>query len=266
MIRLVLFDLDDTLFNTYELIKFARTEALNSMIKLGLDLNLREAIEHLEEVVAAYGSNHPNHFDVLLRRLNYLKPGCLKDVPAAMLIAAAVMAYHRVKVKHLKPYKDVIPTFIRIKKQFGPDIKIGVVTDGVPVKQYEKILRMNLEKFLDVITVSDEIGIRKPNPKLFLYTTRKMGVSPEETLYIGDRIEHDVVPAKGIGIHTVLIHRGGKYDPFLSDRYVAIPEKEPEYHIRKLAEVLDILKIFNDKGESIPQEDSGIGTMENNPT
>lgn len=249
MIRLVLFDLDDTLFNATELIKFARTDALNSMIKLGLNIDLREGLILLGEVVQAYGSNHPHHFDILLRRLNHLNPKYLDEIPPEKLSAAAVIAYHKVKVKHIKPYKDVIPTFLKIKKAFSPEIKIGILTDGVPIKQYEKILRLNLDKHLDIITISDEIGIRKPNPKLWEFAIQKMNVDARSTLYIGDRLDRDVIPAKSVGIHTVLIHRGGKYDPHGKNGHTNEPQSdEPDYHIDKLGEVIDIIKEINQEG------------------
>ncbi|GAB4305659.1 MAG: TIGR02253 family HAD-type hydrolase [Promethearchaeota archaeon] len=249
MIKLVLFDLDDTLFNATELTKFARTDALNEMLKLGLRITMREALVLLGEVVKEYGSNYGRHFNVLLRRLHHADPSILAGQPPDKYVAAAVIAYHRVKVKFIAPYKDVVPTLVRLKKECE-GLKLGILTDGIPVKQYEKVLRLRLDKYFDTIVVSDEIGIRKPNHKLWLYCVEKAGVEPWEVVHVGDRLDRDVAPAKKAGVHAVLIHRGGKHDPYTWKDHVPDPETEPDFHVRKMGEVLDVVRKLNERGRS----------------
>ena len=80
-----------------------------------------------------------------------------------MLVAAVVIAYHRIKTRMIKPFQDVIP-FLTKHRKSSPDIKLGIITDGIPVKQFEKILRLGLKNFFNEIRISDEIGIRKTKP------------------------------------------------------------------------------------------------------
>jgi putative hydrolase of the HAD superfamily len=123
-------------------------------------------------------------------------------------------------------------------------IKSAIISDGIPIKQYEKILRLGIDKLIDLVVITDEIGIRKPNPTLFDYFLKKFGVKGYETIYVGDNIEKDIIPAKMNRIHSVYIHRGGKYDfpiPKLN-----LPENNiPDYEISQLYELFDIITNLN---------------------
>ncbi|MFX1258459.1 MAG: HAD family hydrolase, partial [Promethearchaeota archaeon] len=116
----------------------------------------------------------------------------------------------------------------------------------IPIKQYEKILRLGIDKLIDLTVISDEIGIRKPNPKLFDYCLKKFKVKGPETIYIGDRIDKDIIPALLNNIHSIYIHRGGKYDTKKTGDQ--IPEAiKPDYEISNLNEIFDIIEEINSK-------------------
>jgi len=239
MISLILFDLDDCLWDATELSSYARTEALNAMIENGLDIDFHEGLKMLREVVLEYGSNHSGHFNIFLKRLQSLGFN-LKNLHEDMLVASAVIAYHRVKTRMVKPFPDVIPFFAQVEKKF-PEMKMGIVTDGIPVKQFEKILRLGLDKYFTEIIISDEIGIRKPNPLLFQFALTKLNAVPEGTIFVGDRLDNDIAPAKQVNMHTVLIHRKTKYDkPGKTPSAVT-----PDFEISKLTELFPIIESLN---------------------
>jgi HAD superfamily hydrolase (TIGR01549 family) len=56
--------------------------------------------------------------------------------------------------------------------------------------------------FLTVVVDSHRVGIRKPDPAIYLYAAREIGRTPAEILMVGDSFERDVVPAKQIGMTT----------------------------------------------------------------
>jgi len=153
------------------------------------------------------------------------------------------MAYHAQKIQHIKPYDDVKKCLEKLKET---SIKTAIITDGIPIKQYEKILRLGIDDLIDLVVISDEIGIRKPNPKLFSYCLNKFNVKGHETIYVGDNIYKDMIPAKLNEIHSVYIHRGGKYDISITGEEIA-KENEPDYEISKLDELFDIITNINKK-------------------
>lgn len=240
MISLILIDLDDCLWDATELSSYARTEALNAMIENGLDIDFHEGLKMLREVVQEYGSNHSGHFNIFLKRLKSLGFD-FSGVHEDMLVAAAVIAYHRIKTQMIKPFQDVIPFLTQVQNRF-PDVKLAIITDGIPVKQFEKVFRLGLNGFFNEIIISDEIGIRKPNPRLFEYALSKMGVKPESAILVGDRLDNDIIPAKKVNIHTVLIHRKTKYD--VPGRSLAT-KIYPDFEIGNLIELFPIIETLN---------------------
>lgn len=232
MIKATVFDLDDTLYNSTELSTHARRSAIRAMNALGLPATFDEASQVLSEVVEEYGSNYNYHFDQMLKRLN------VESSKMKLFIAAGMIAYHDVKFASMRPFHDVIPTFIELRKS---EIKICVLSDGNAIKQYEKILRLRLQDFLDDTIISEEVGIRKPNPKLFELPLQRFKIKPQECIYIGDNYERDIIPCKRLGIWTVLIHRGGKHDqPSFSDK-----ETAPDYELSNLKDLISIIKEVN---------------------
>ena len=75
-------------------------------------------------------------------------------------------------------------------------------------------MRLGLVPYLDpeAIFISDQIGISKPNPKLYLPRCATSACSPREVMYVGDNPEHDIAPPKSIGMITVWARRAAKHD------------------------------------------------------
>ena len=247
-IKLVGFDLDDCLFDSTGLSERARIKGINAMIKLGLKIEQKKALKMIQEIVKEYGSNSSLHYNYFIRRYNRLED-VEEKIPYSLqfkYISAAVMAYHSEKIESIKTYEDVIPCLQMLKKL---DIKTAIISDGLPIKQYEKILRLGIDDLIDLTVISDEIGIRKPNPKLFDHCLKRFGITGSETIYVGDRIDKDIIPAKLNNIYSVYIHRGGKYDTYKTG--FKIPEgTKPDYEISNLNETFYIIEEINQKEKS----------------
>ncbi|MFX1573072.1 MAG: TIGR02253 family HAD-type hydrolase [Promethearchaeota archaeon] len=244
-IKLVGFDLDDCLFDSTGLSDRARIKGIEAMISLGLDIKREKAIKILEEIVNEYGSNSSKHYNYFIRRLNQMDEDVeyISYNDQYKYIASAVMAYHAEKINSIKLYDDVEECLLKLKKK---SIKTAIITDGIPIKQYEKILRLKIDLLIDLIVISDEIGIKKPNPELFNYCLKKFGINGSETIYIGDRIDKDIIPSNLNGIFSVYIHRGGKYDKYNADSNFKGAMK-PNFEITNLNQIFDIIEIINQK-------------------
>ena len=244
-IKLIGFDLDDCLYDSTGLSERARINGLNAMINLGLKIDKEKAKQILREIVKEYGSNFSKHYNIFIRRLNQVDENIehISYNDRYKYIAAAVMAYHEEKVNSIKLYDDVKNNLRRIKEL---SIKTAIITDGIPIKQYDKILRLKIESLIDLVVISDEIGIKKPNPELFNYCLKKFGVKGPETIYIGDRIDKDIIPANANKIYSVYLHRGGKYDLSHVDLKIRGSLK-PDYEISDLNELFDIIDDINNK-------------------
>ena len=215
MIKSVLFDLDDTLYNSTALSESARKSALKAMINEGLDIDLKKGYEDLIKIVKRYGSNYPEHFNRFLEeKLGYID---------YKLLASGVIAYHNTKFAYIRPFDDTVPTLIELVKRKK---KLGIVTNGVSIKQWEKILRLGLEHFFECVVISSEIGYDKPSKEIYRIAIEKLNISPEEVLMVDNKVE-DLKGAEGVGMRTVLMAR----------------VKDAEYtpKIKKLSEILSLI-------------------------
>ncbi len=229
-LQAILFDIDDTLFSTTEFARKARRNAVRAMIQAGLDVPEEVVLRELDEVLAEFSSNYEHHFDKLIQRL---RPSCLKGLNSALIVAAGVAAYHDTKFRELAPFDDVFPLFHDLKKA---GMRLGVVTHGWTVKQAEKLVRLGLVPYLDprAVFISDQIGISKPNPKLYATALADMGLPAGEVMYVGDSPEHDIAPPKSIGMITVWARRAARHG--LDGTGIA-----PDYTVEDFEELRGIL-------------------------
>jgi putative hydrolase of the HAD superfamily len=230
-LRCIFFDIDDTLFSTSEFAALARRNAIEHMRAHGFKMATEDALRELAEIINEFSSNYEHHFDKLLLRVprHYWE-----DVDRSILIAAGIVGYHETKFRELRAYEDALDVMNLLRAQTS--VKLGVITDGLALKQAEKLVRLGLVKLLDphAIFISDEIGISKPNPKLFLRAATQMGVRPSECMYIGDRPRLDIDPCNRIGMISVLNRRTTKTHP--------PGETQPDFEIHNFFDLLDILR------------------------
>jgi len=204
----IFFDVDDTLYSTTAFAESARRNAVQGMIDAGLDVSLEEGVAELAEVVTEFSSNYSEHFARLLDRFGTEVRGGRN---AAVLIAAGVVAYHRTKERNLEILADVKAALEALRTA---GVRMGVISAGLRVKQAEKLVRLDALGYFEPgsIYFSDQVGVGKPNPKIYVRVCELVGVEPERAMYVGDRPDHDIAPARSIGMRTVhYTGAGGKY-------------------------------------------------------
>jgi putative hydrolase of the HAD superfamily len=225
MIKAVIFDLDDTLYDTTLQVDKARENAVKAMVAAGLQTEEEKAAAALAEVVSKKGSNYENHYDDLLNAL-----GCENN---PKIIAAGVVAYHEAKKTYLVPYPGTIPTLLKLREK---GLRIGIVTDGRPVKQWEKLIRLGLADFFDAVVVSDGHE-QKPSPKPFLKAASELGVRPSECVIVGDRLDRDISGGKKAGMRAIQLTRGKH-----SRMKPADAHEEPDCIVSTIGDVLHAIQ------------------------
>jgi putative hydrolase of the HAD superfamily len=161
----------------------------------------------LREIVSEFSSNYDRHFDKLLLRV---PKRCYKGLNPAIIVAAGVVAYHETKFRELSPYEDAV---VALRKLARTSLILGIITAGLEIKQAEKLVRLGLLGYLNpnAIFISDQIGISKPNVKLYQRACSDLNLKPIECMYIGDNPVNDIDPPNQIGMITVRNRRSGKY-------------------------------------------------------
>ncbi len=196
MIRAIFFDIDDTLYDSTRLTTMARLNSIRAMIDAGLDYDEKFLYERLYEIIKKFGPNYPRHYNELLKSLG------LKEDPK--LIASGVVAYEHTKFAYLKPFPRVVPTLLKLKDRY----KLGVISNGIAIKQWEKLINLGLHHYFDVVITSEEVGYEKPSKEIFLEALKSLNVKPEESIMVGDNPSTDILGAKSVGMITIRIRKG----------------------------------------------------------
>lgn len=89
---------------------------------------------------------------------------------------------------------------------------VAIVTNGQTVVQFEKVRRTYLDTVVDVVCVSEDLGLRKPDPAFFREAARRCG-APLTGWMVGDSPSADVGGGAGVGLKTAWLHRQRAWDP-----------------------------------------------------
>lgn len=105
-----------------------------------------------------------------------------------------------------KVFPDAIPTVGWIEERgYG----LGVITNAHADMQQGKLEVTGLSELLPLLVTLDTFGVGKPDPRVFHEAARKLGVEPEQALYIGDEFDVDAFAAKEAGLQSAWLLRPG---------------------------------------------------------
>jgi HAD superfamily hydrolase (TIGR01549 family) len=93
----------------------------------------------------------------------------------------------------------------RVLSELKPLYRLGVISNSLGRNTEVDLVRTGLRNFFDVLTVSSEIGKRKPHPEIFQAALNAMGLKAEEAIMVGDNLQEDIVGAKNAGMKTVYV-------------------------------------------------------------
>lgn len=102
-----------------------------------------------------------------------------------------------------RPYDDVVPAFERLREQGH---RIGVISnwDGRLVKILDGL---GIGEMLDTVISSADVGLHKPDPRIFELACERVGVVPDRAVHVGDHHYADILGASAVGMTAVLIDR-----------------------------------------------------------
>ena len=116
----------------------------------------------------------------------------------------------------------------------GKDYKIGLIcnTGRTPGNVARKLLgEFGILEYFDGLSFSNELRVRKPHKKIFLYTLNQLESLPRTSVHVGDELKTDVLGAKNVGMNTVHLKRKDQhYQDIVPDRTI--------FDLKELFEIL----------------------------
>ncbi len=108
-----------------------------------------------------------------------------------------------------RAYDDVLPAFERLT-QAG--LRIGLISNW-DRRLAGLFAGLGLDRYLDAIVSSAEVGLHKPDPRIFELACQRLGVVPSEAAHVGDHHYADILGAESVGMTAVLIDRHDGAEP-----------------------------------------------------
>jgi putative hydrolase of the HAD superfamily len=82
-------------------------------------------------------------------------------------------------------------------------IRLGVVTNGGGANQRAKIEALGLRHYVDSIIISGEVGVEKPDARIFALALAELGCEPARAWFVGDHPHNDALGAANAGLHAI---------------------------------------------------------------
>lgn len=237
-IKLIIFDLDNTLINYGGVTKKAWDLTCTEMVKhfpIKCDaLVLSDEIYKVNNSIWEDEAKRPRgnfSFDELRRSIIQ---EAFHNLKIDNLEAIEFLVTHYAACKHEAVYvfDDVHPTLQTLKER---GYTLALLTNGDAPTQREKLARFDLEKPLDYIFIDGEQGVGKPEKKAYDNVLDACNVKASEACMVGDHYLWEVVAPKKYGLKAIWVNRD----------HTPIPVEEtvkPNYRIENIQELLNIFK------------------------
>ncbi len=210
-VRVVLFDLDDTLFRHSEAVAagvLAHRRAHGGSMGSADDTSEFERWHDLEEL--HYHRYLSGEVDFLEQRRararDFVAPfgvDLSDDATADEWFGRYLGEYRRAWELH----PDAVPALDEISLRL-PEVRFGIITNAVLSFQTEKLDALELSSRMEHVVASAELGVAKPDRRIFTHACGLFGVEPSEAVYVGDRLETDAIGAASAGLTGVWLLRG----------------------------------------------------------
>ena len=190
MIKAVLFDLDGTLLD--------RDQSLQLFVNDQYE-RLNEFLSHIPK------DKYVSRFIQLDKRGYVWKDQVYQQLIDEFNIAS--ITWEALLQDYLNGFKHHCLGFPHIHEMLdglkNNGFALGMITNGYGQFQMDNINALQIEKYFDVILVSEWEEIKKPDPQIFLNALQKLYVAPSESVFIGDHPENDVKAAQNVGMKGI---------------------------------------------------------------
>lgn len=95
--------------------------------------------------------------------------------------------------------------------------KLGIISNGNTEQQTKKLYQTGIAGRFDIVIISEDVKVSKPNPDIFLSACRRAGVEARQCSYVGDSLQNDALAAEAVGMKGIWLNREE-----LSNRQIAM--------------------------------------------
>lgn len=213
-VKWIFFDLDDTIWD------FAANSEVSLELLYSAEERLRELFATFEDFSRAYHALNSElwrryHHAEISRDflLNERFRGILADALASsgLKVDYDIKEYaDRLNEQYLKTLGKqtaVVDGAREVLAELSKRYLIGVLSNGFREVQYDKLRNTGLDRYVQRTVLSDEIGIQKPDRRIFDFALDATGATATTVLMVGDNPETDVAGARSAGWRAIHFDR-----------------------------------------------------------
>lgn len=213
MIKAVIFDLDGTLLDRDESVKLFINSQYDRLTKLVGHIPRETYITRFIEL-----DNHGYVWkDTVYRQL-------VDEFEITGITWEELLQdYLREFKNHCISFPHLVEMLQELKRK---NVKLGIITNGKGQFQMDNIKALDIEKYFDIILISEWEGIKKPDPEIFKRALKQLDVLPNQSIYVGDHVVNDVKAAQiagMIGIWKQDIHASKVEADFIINALAELP-------------------------------------------
>ena len=223
MIKLVVFDLDDTLYPEIDYV-YSGLSVIANYLHSMTNIESDDILNFMKEAF------HQNSSFVFDRTLRHFK---LQHLDVQNLIA---------HYRHHQPKISIKTSTYQVLSELKQKVNLAILSDGNLIVQKNKIASLDLSTLFDFIVLTDQWGQEfwKPHRKAFDYLMESFNLKANEIIYVGDNPSKDFIFGKTVGIYTVQLLSNGIYK---NEDY--LEGVAPSFQIHNLDELFLILDTIN---------------------
>lgn len=205
MVKLIIFDLDNTLTDFIKMKEVSIDSAVAAMIDAGLLFRPERIKKEIYDIYGEEGIEYQRVFNRLLVNL-------IGEVDYKIL-AAGIVGYRQAREASLVLYPHVKVTLVELLKR---GLKLAVISDAPRQEAWLRLCYLQLHHMFDLVVTYEDTGERKPSPVPFKVVIEKFGIEPESAMMVGDWPERDIAGAAGFGMKTVFASYGDTFETKVS--------------------------------------------------
>ncbi|HEV2583023.1 MAG TPA: HAD family hydrolase [Ktedonobacteraceae bacterium] len=206
-LKAVLFDLDDTLFDH----RYSSRASLSAISQQHTCLQ-SSTLDELEQMHRQFLEDA--HLQMLAGHLSLdaarvIRLQRLFEQHGERIAPAMAVEISRESRRHYQAARRAVPGAIALVEALRSRLKIGIVTNNLSEEQQEKLRHIQLAPLIDVLVISEEVGVTKPDPAIFHIALERLVCQACEVVMIGDSWSTDIIGAHQLGIRAIWLNRYG---------------------------------------------------------
>jgi putative hydrolase of the HAD superfamily len=240
-LSVILFDLGFTLINFegdfHKTMHESYIALADSLIDSGCPLDRNSFVKRFDEIISEY--YRCREIDLIERPVEEslkktLVSFNIDPLPNAVL-EKAVNAMYTYTESCWKLEPDTHGVLNNLKKK---GYRLGLISNAANTADLNRLIdNHGLRDYFDVVVISAEEGIRKPDPQIFKGALHRLNVKPHNAIMVGDTLPADILGAKRSGLRSVWITKRADRP----ENKGALADIQPDYTIPDLTSLVDVV-------------------------